>query len=346
MIHLPSNIKRVLITGGSGFIGSALVRKLLMETNIKVYNLDKQSYASKFKCFQKFSNSKKYQMLNVDLFNELETKKAIQISNPDLVFHLAAESHVDNSIINPRIFLDSNINGTFNLLEALLLHWKSLSNERRKYFRLLHVSTDEVFGSADDGYFFTEKTRYNPRSPYSATKAASDHLVTSWTNTYGLPSIITNSSNNFGPWQFPEKFIPLIIRNCLSSQSVPVYGDGKNVRDWIYVDDHIDALIKVILKGKIGDNYCIGGGELKTNEEIVETVCNLLDFHKKENAPHIRFKKYIQDRPGHDKRYAIDNTKINDELKWTPKYDFYEGLNLTISWYIDNPKFLNQHFDI
>ncbi len=342
MSHFPSYIKRVLITGGSGFIGGALVRKLLMETNIKVFNLDKQSYASRLKCLQKYCNSNQYQLLNVDLYDDVQTTHAIKVINPDFVFHLAAESHVDKSISGPKEFLNSNVIGTFNLLQALLLHWQSLPRLRKKYFRLLHVSTDEVFGSTDKEVLFTEKTRYDPRSPYAASKAASDHLVRAWNNTYGLPTIISHSCNNFGPWQFPEKLIPVIIRQALSSKSIPLYGDGKNVRDWIYVEDHVDALVQVITKGKIGDTYCIGGGQLKTNEEIVEIVCDCLDFYKNENSPHIRFKKYVSDRLGHDKRYAIDSRKIKKQLNWNPKNDFKEAINLTIRWYLDNPEWLNQ----
>ena len=218
MTLLPEKINSVLVTGGSGFIGSHLVNKLLRETNVKVFNLDKLSYASRLNRIEKNFNSNKYHLLNVDLYNSIETKKAIKFCNPDLVFHLAAESHVDKSIAGPKKFLESNVIGTFNLLEELLLHWRSLSESRKSYFRLLHVSTDEVFGSINDNAFFTEQTRYDPRSPYSATKAASDHLVRSWNNTYGIPAIITNSCNNFGPYQFPEKLIPVIIRSCLSNK--------------------------------------------------------------------------------------------------------------------------------
>ncbi len=339
MIPIPEHINNILITGGSGFIGSALIRKLLIETNIKIYNLDKLSYASIQK---KFIENSRYQMLNVDLCNEYQTKQAIQISDPDLVFHLAAESHVDNSIKSPKQFLDSNIIGTFNLLQELLIHWDSLEKSRKENFRLLHVSTDEVYGSVNDDSLFSELTRYDPKSPYAASKAASDHLVRSWQNTYGLPAIITNSCNNFGPWQFPEKLIPVIIKNCLSSNSIPIYGDGKNIRDWIYVEDHIDALIEVILKAKVGDTFCIGARELKTNEEIIEIVCNLLDIYKKDNSPHIRFKKYVEDRLGHDRKYAIDNKKITQELEWTPKYNFKDAIKLTVKWYLDNPEWLNQ----
>tara|TARA_Y100001968_G_C19423282_1_gene752962 strand:- start:207 stop:1238 length:1032 start_codon:yes stop_codon:yes gene_type:complete len=342
MIPFSQNIKSILITGGSGFIGGALVKKLLEETNIKIFNLDKLNYASEYKKITNNNNTEKYQLFNIDLCNYKETKKVIEISRPDLVFHLAAESHVDKSIAGPKQFLDSNVIGTFNLLQALLIHWRALSKSRKKTFRLLHVSTDEVFGSVEGNSFFSEKSKYDPRSPYAATKAASDHLVRSWNNTYGLPTLITNSCNNFGPWQFPEKLIPVIIKNSLLSQTIPLYGDGKNIRDWIYVEDHIDALVQVILKGRTGESYCVGAGQLKTNEEIVAIVCSILDKHKEWNAPHIRFKKYVEDRLGHDQRYAIDNKKIVEELKWTPKYDFNKALCMTVRWYLDNPQWLNQ----
>ena len=342
MIDFPDKIKNILVTGGSGFIGSALIRKLLKETNFKIYNLDKLGYASVKKEFTLHENFSQYQILNFDLSNEEDTKKAIEISNPDLVFHLAAESHVDKSISGPKKFLESNVIGTYNLLQLLLKHWQLLPELRKSHFRIVHVSTDEVFGSIDHDSFSSEENRYDPKSPYSATKAASDHLVRAWNNTYGLPAIITNSSNNYGPWQFPEKLIPVIIKNALSGQSIPLYGDGKNIRDWIYVEDHVDALLKVMSKGKIGDSYCIGSRQLKTNEEVVGIICDVLDFYKKENSPHIRFKEYVKDRAGHDQRYAIDNNKIMSELNWRPKYDFNEGINLTVRWYLANSEWLNQ----
>ena len=343
MSLFSKNIETILITGGSGFIGSNLVRKILKETDIKVYNLDKLSYASNDSISKEYKESNQYEFLKVDLYNEEDTKDAIKVSNPDLVFHLAAESHVDKSISEPNDFIKSNIVGTFNLLEGLLSHWDSISENRKKFFRLLHISTDEVFGSIKDGHLFSEETPYDPRSPYSASKASSDHLVRAWSNTYGLPSIITNSCNNFGPWQFPEKLIPVIIKNALYSKSIPIYGDGSNIRDWIYVDDHIDVLLEIIKKGTIGDSYCIGSGQQKTNEEVVQIICNFLDFYNKENAPHARLKKYIKDRPRHDKKYAIDNTKIINTLKWNPKYDFNKGIDLTVKWYLNNLEWLNSN---
>ncbi|AAZ58726.1 dTDP-glucose 4,6-dehydratase [Prochlorococcus marinus str. NATL2A] len=337
----PENINSILITGGSGFIGTNLISRLLRETTLKIYNLDKINYASNLKVFDEHIDSNKYHFLNVDLFNIEDTKNAIRFSNPDLVFHLAAESHVDKSISKPKDFLDSNIIGTFNLLQELRTHWELMSINRQNSFRLIHVSTDEVFGSIKEGFFFSETTSYDPRSPYSATKAASDHLVKAWSNTYGFPAIITNSCNNFGPWQYPEKLIPVIINNALNSKSIPLYGNGQNVRDWIFVEDHVDALIQVMLKGRLGDSYCIGSRQLKTNEEIVNIVCDYLDLYKKSNAPHIRFKKFVKDRAGHDLRYAIDNNKIINELKWSPKYDFYEAIDFTVRWYLDNQNFLS-----
>ena len=341
MNPFPENINSILITGGSGFIGSNLISRLLRETSFKIYNLDKINYASNFKALHEYVDSTQYNFLKVDLFNIDDTKNAIRFSNPDLVFHLAAESHVDKSISKPKDFVDSNIIGTFNLLQELLTHWELMSNNRKNKFRLIHVSTDEVFGTIKDGFYFSEKTSYAPRSPYSATKAASDHLVKAWNNTYGFPAIVTNSCNNFGPWQYPEKLIPVIIYNALNSKPIPLYGNGQNVRDWIYVEDHVDALIQVMLKGTLGDSYCIGSRQLKTNEEIVNVVCDYLDLYKQSNSPHIRFKKFVKDRAGHDFRYAIDNNKIVNELKWSPKFDFDEAIDITVKWYLDNHNFLN-----
>ena len=343
MINLTSCFKRVLITGGSGFIGGTLIRRLIKNPEIKLFNLDKLGYASNSQIHKKYSHLDRYKLFNVDLFNLEETKRAINRSDPDIVFHLAAESHVDKSITGPRTFLESNVIGTFNLLQAILPHWESLSIDRKNKFKIIHVSTDEVFGSLGQDGFFSEESSYNPSSPYSATKAASDHLVKAWYKTYGLPSIITNSSNNFGPWQLPEKLIPVIILNAISNNPIPIYGDGKNIRDWIYVEDHIDALLKVALNGKVGDSYCIGGGKEKSNEDIVELICHLIDCKNKLNAPHNRLKVYIKDRLGHDLRYAIDNNKIKKELGWYPKYDFNEAISSTIQWYIENINWCNKY---
>ena len=336
MVYFPKSIKKILITGGSGFIGSALVSRLIKDTDIKVYNLDKLGYASQFTIDHQNFKSDRYELLKIDLCDLENTKSAIKLSDPDLVFHLAAETHVDRSINSPNVFLESNIIGTFNLLEGLMVHWQSLSSIRKDYFKVLHVSTDEVFGSLGEQGSFSEKSPYDPRSPYSASKAASDHLVKAFYHTYGLPTLVTNSSNNFGPGQFPEKFIPRVILKAILNQPIPIYGDGKNIRDWIYVEDHIDALLNIILNGKTGESYCIGGGTQKTNEEIVEIICGLLDIVNSFNSPHIRLKTYVNDRPGHDRRYAIDNEKISQQLKWKPKVDFLDAMECTVKWYFEN----------
>ena len=336
MITFPKHINRILVTGGSGFIGGNLVRRLLQETTTKVFNIDKLGYASTLNIVNSNLDFRRYKLFNIDLTNVKDIRNTIDIIDPDIVFHLAAESHVDRSILGPRIFLESNVIGTFNLLEVLLSYWDLLPSARKDAFKFIHVSTDEVFGSLGDKGLFSETSPYNPSSPYSATKAASDHLVKSWYQTYGFPSIVTNTSNNFGPWQLPEKLIPVIIINAILSKPIPIYGDGKHIRDWIYVEDHIDALLKVALDGKVGNSYCIGGGQEKSNEEIVDLICDLLDHENNSNAPHNRFKGLVKDRPGHDRRYAIDNTKIRQELNWLPKHDFSKAIKDTVIWYLEH----------
>ena len=278
MIEFPSNTRNILVTGGAGFIGGAVVRRLLKNSSLKIFTLDKMGYASDLTSIKQVLSKTdhiengRYEVLNVDLFNKEATTNALLQADPDLVMHLAAESHVDRSIDSPSTFLNSNIVGTFNLLQAALLHWESLPGERKDRFRFHHVSTDEVYGSLGPKGFFSEKSPYAPSSPYSASKAASDLLVTAWHHTYGLPVVITNCSNNYGPWQFPEKLIPTVILKALANNSIPLYGDGENIRDWLFVEDHVDALLLTATKGEVGTSYCIGGEEERTNRAVVEEV--------------------------------------------------------------------------
>ena len=318
---------RVLVTGGAGFIGGALIRKLLKETGWFIFNLDKLGYASDLTSINKTITSlgikreERHKLLKVDLTNNSETNSAVKFANPDLIIHFAAESHVDRSINGPVEFIKSNILGTFNLLEAAREHYEKLSYERRSYFRFHHISTDEVYGSLDEKGKFKETSQYDPRSPYSASKASSDHLVNSWHHTFGLPTLITNCSNNYGPWQYPEKLIPKIIINALNNLKIPIYGNGKNIRDWLFVDDHAEALIQVITRGVIGSKYCIGGNQEKTNIQIAQMICSYLDKIYPSNKSYENLITYVADRRGHDFRYAIDTTKITKELDWKPKYN-------------------------
>ena len=334
--------RNILVTGGSGFIGSCLIRKLLNSTDNKIYNLDKMGYASDNQsideCLKKNNAYERYKHFKVDLYNFNDVTNVIDHSNPDLIIHLAAESHVDKSIKNPSNFINSNIIGTFNLLQAVLIHYESLTKSRKSNFRFHHVSTDEVFGTLGSKGFFNESTPYDPRSPYSASKASSDHLVRSWFNTYELPISITNCSNNYGPWQFPEKLIPLTIKNALLNKKIPLYGDGENIRDWLFVDDHIDAILLAANLGNIGDSYCVGGKEERRNLEVVNTVCTYLNNQLKPEKPFNQLITKVSDRPGHDFRYAIDSKKIESFLGWKPSFDFDEGIKYTVNWYLKNKK--------
>ena len=342
MIEFPENTRNILVTGGAGFIGGAVVRRLLVSSSVKIFTLDKMGYASDLSSVQKVLSgmdhlaADRHEVLKVNLFNEEATINAVRLADPDLVLHLAAESHVDRSINSPTTFINSNIIGTFNLLQAVLFHWQSLPNNRQENFRFHHISTDEVFGSLGPKGFFSEKTPYAPSSPYSASKAASDHLASSWHHTYGLPVVITNCSNNYGPWQFPEKLIPIVILKALSNQPIPLYGDGENVRDWLFVEDHVDALLLAAIKGRVGSTYCIGGEEEKRNIEVVEHICRLLDQERPESSPHSRFILPVNDRQGHDRRYAIDPYRIKNELKWKPAHKFDEAIEITVKWYLNN----------
>ena len=330
---VPQNTKRVLVTGGAGFIGGAVVRKLLSGSDVHIFNLDKCGYASDL---TSIGNNPRHKLLRVDLVNAEATAAAVQEADPDLVMHLAAESHVDRSIDGPGAFIESNVLGTFNLLQAVRAHHEQLPGERRAHFRFHHISTDEVFGSLGATGRFCETTPYDPRSPYSASKAASDHLVMAWHHTYGLPVVLTNCSNNYGPWQFPEKLIPVVLLKAVAGESIPLYGDGANVRDWLYVDDHVDALLLAATGGKIGRSYCVGGHGERSNKQVVEAICSLLDQLRPEGAPHARLITPVKDRPGHDRRYAIDPTRITEELGWQPAHDFNAGLAATVRWYLSN----------
>ena len=343
--------QKILITGGLGFIGSALIFRLLKKTNVKIFNIDKlfqkNNNLSVNNQFTNYGNSR-YKFFNHDLkYNEF-LENIFKESNPDIIFHLAAESHVDKSIQSPRKFLESNIVGTFNMLENSLIHYNKLSINKKSNFKFLHISTDEVFGSLGKLGLFNENSNYKPMSPYSATKAASDHLVDSWFHTFGLPSLVSNCSNNYGPRQFPDKLIPKIIINALNSKSIPIYGNGLNIRDWLFVEDHINALILIADKGKPGSHYCIGGGEEKSNINICNKICSLLDDLKPQIFSYSSLIEFVDDRAGHDFRYGIDSSLIYKELGWKPLFKFDKKIKETIIWYLRNQnwvKFINQELE-
>ena len=333
--------KTVLITGGAGFIGSAVIRHIINNTNHQVVNVDKLTYAGNLESLTDVSDSERYQFEQVDICDAVEIKRVFNQYQPDIIMHLAAESHVDRSIDGPGEFIQTNIVGTYVLLEEARDYWSGLDSVKQANFRFHHVSTDEVYGDlegTDD--LFTEETSYAPSSPYSAAKASSDHLVRAWQRTFELPTLITNCSNNYGPYQFPEKLIPLIILNALEGKPLPIYGDGKQVRDWLYVDDHARALLNVALTGKVGETYNIGGHNEKQNIEVVKTVCAILDELVPSQLPNVgRYEElitYVTDRAGHDVRYAIDASKIADELGWVPDETFESGIKKTVQWYLDN----------
>lgn len=331
-----------LITGGAGFIGSAVIRFLISETKHKVLNLDKLTYAGNLETLAGIENNPRYRFIQGDICDRQLIEKLFAEYQPDVVMHLAAESHVDRSIDGPSDFIQTNIVGTAVILECARDYYSTLNTERKSQFRFHHISTDEVFGSLGQTGLFTEESNYDPSSPYSASKASSDHLVRAWHRTYGLPVLITNCSNNYGPYQFPEKLIPLMILNAIEEKSLPVYGDGQQIRDWLYVEDHARALYEVVQKGKIGETYNIGGNNEKTNLEVVETICDLLDdLHPSKSTKIESYKELITsvtDRPGHDRRYAIDAGKIFHALNWKPEETFETGLRKTVSWFLDNPE--------
>jgi dTDP-glucose 4,6-dehydratase len=330
--------KKFLVTGGAGFIGSAVVRKLIRETGHQVLVVDKLTYAGNLDSLAPVSNSARYAFEQADIADGERMREVVGAFQPDVIMHLAAESHVDRSIDGPGEFVQTNVVGTFCLLQAALAYWRTLEGARRDAFRFHHISTDEVFGSLGDEGFFHEEYPYQPNSPYSASKAASDHFVRAWHHTYGLPTVVTNCSNNYGPYHFPEKLIPLMILNALEGKPLPVYGKGENVRDWLFVDDHADALIQVAERGQVGESYNIGGWNERTNIDVVRAVCALVD----EMAPDSRIGPreglitYVTDRPGHDLRYAIDARKIERELGWRPAETFESGLRKTVAWYLAN----------
>ncbi len=332
------NIKNLLVTGGCGFIGSALVRWLIQEEAVWVVNVDALTYAGNPDSVASVAGSPNYTFLQADISDAATMQRVFETHQPDAVVHLAAESHVDRSIDGPATFIQTNIVGTYTLLEAARQYWHTLPRPKRNNFRFLHVSTDEVFGTLDDTGFFREDTPYRPNSPYSASKAASDHLVRAWYHTYGFPVLTTNCSNNYGPYQFPEKLIPVVILKALAGAEIPVYGNGANVRDWLFVDDHVRALWRVLQQGIPGETYNIGGWNEQTNLSVVHTICQILEELRPTKMPYSRQITFVTDRPGHDFRYAMDATKIDRELGWRPQETFDSGLRKTVKWYIENPE--------
>ena len=335
------NKKTILVTGGAGFIGSALIRHIIKNTYHSVVNVDKLSYSGNLQSLESIESNKDYIFEQVDICDEKELNRIFKKNKPDIVMHLAAESHVDRSIDGPGDFIKTNIVGTYTLLEQSKNYWQSLEGDKKNNFRFLHVSTDEVYGDLEGTTdFFSEETSYDPSSPYSATKASSDHLVRAWHRTYGLPVLITNCSNNYGPCQFPEKLIPHVVLNALEGKNLPIYGDGKQIRDWLYVDDHVLALMSVVLDGNVGETYNIGGSNEIQNIEVVKKICNILDklISNKLNgmASFSELITYVKDRPGHDVRYAINANKINRDLGWKPEESFESGILKTVQWYLTN----------
>ncbi len=334
-------MKKILVTGGAGFIGSAVVRQFINETDCSVVNVDKLTYAGNLQSLASVADNPRYRFEQVDICDAAEVARVFREHQPDAVMHLAAESHVDRSITGPADFIETNIVGTYTLLEAARAYWNGLDVERKAAFRFHHISTDEVYGSLGETGFFTEQTAYEPNSPYSASKAASDHLVRAWHHTYGFPVVTTNCSNNYGSYHFPEKLIPLVILNAVNGKSLPIYGKGDNIRDWLYVDDHARALRLVLERGKLGETYNIGGWNEKTNLEVVQSICSILDELHTPGAPHSQLITYVQDRPGHDRRYAIDANKIARDLGWKPEETFESGLRKTVEWYLQNTEWVS-----
>lgn len=349
--------KTLLVTGGAGFIGSALIRHALAATDWNLVNIDKLTYSGNLSSLSDIENNPRYNFIRGDIADMNAVRSAFEVYKPDAIMNLAAESHVDRSIDDPAPFIETNIKGTFTLLEEARRYWKGLlsnSPDKAGNFRFHHISTDEVFGDLAEKSgvesFFSEKTPYAPSSPYSASKASSDHLIRAWHRTYGLPTLITNCSNNYGPRQFPEKLIPLMIISALNGKPLPVYGTGSQIRDWLYVEDHAEALLLVLQKGQPGETYAIGGNCEKKNLEIVHEICDLLEEfipeHKPENISHYKeLITFVQDRPGHDARYAIDASKISSELGWKPRENFSSGMRKTVQWYLENRQWWQQILD-
>lgn len=329
---------RVIVTGGAGFIGSAVIRAIIDETDFEVLNLDCLTYAGNPDSLASIAGNSRYHFSRTDIRDMSAVREAVEGFRPDLIMHLAAETHVDRSIDGPADFILTNVVGTANLLEAARAYWARLDKDAKARFRFHHVSTDEVFGSLGSEGLFSETTPYAPNSPYSASKAGSDHLARAWYETYGLPVVTSNCSNNYGPCQFPEKLIPLIILNALEGKKLPVYGTGENVRDWLHVEDHARALIAIATRGRPGETYCVGGNEERKNIDVVRTVCAILDelVPGSPHRPHSGLITFVTDRPGHDARYAIDASKIERELGWRPRESFESGIRKTVQWYLDN----------
>lgn len=327
---------RVIVTGGAGFIGSALVRHLVLDRGFDVLNIDALTYAGNLESLRPIAGNTNYNFLHANICDRDAISNAIRDFQPQWIMHLAAESHVDRSITGAADFIQTNVIGTFTLLEAARSYWSALQGDARNSFRYLHVSTDEVYGSLGDDGLFDESTPYDPSSPYSASKASSDHLAKAWHRTYGLPVVLSNCSNNFGPYQFPEKLVPLTIINALAGQRLPVYGKGENIRDWLFVEDHAKALVTIVERGRPGDTYGVGGWNERRNIEVVRRICEIVDQRVPAESPRVELIEFVTDRPGHDARYAINPTKLENELGWRAEETFETGLENTVQWYLDN----------